>query len=516
MDGGRRLGTGIFALATLVLCAPAEATTFCVPGFSGACPNSGGNVAQANIETAMQTNAGDGVADVILIDNLTVTNPGPVEAIGSDPLTIQGTGPASEITTTSVTNEFVLNLNTGNTRAVTVRDLGIVVPASMPPDAGGAAIVSGDTLENVDLISRNPGPNGSIGLDGWVGGGTFRGGEVRGEGGGTISSGITSSSFSTGTLVVEQARVDGALSGVQITNPTATMIMRRSEVLDPGPEGITVAAGAATVENTVVATDSGFALNAQVNSANSATLDADHITIVNTGDPNQAGFRSRVASSQAGDANATLTNSVMRGYDLGYIRSVGMSATGGANLTIRHSNVPATGSSTGAGTLDVAVGNITADPLFTSATDFHLLTGSPSIDAGDPAAGGLAVDLDGAPRPVDGNADGVARRDQGAYEFQPPVPPPPPTPDTTPPETTISAGPGKRVDHGKARFRFDSSEAGSSFECKLDKKKFKSCSPPKSYKRLDAGKHRFRVRATDAAGNVDATPAKCKWRRKVR
>ena len=51
-----------------------------------------------------------------------------------------------------------------------------------------------------------------------------------------------------------------------------------------------------------------------------------------------------------------------------------------------------------------------------------------------------------------------------------------------------------------------SGEAGSKFLCKLDKKKFKPCTSPKTYKKLKPGKHVFRVKARDRAGNVDQTP----------
>ena len=50
----------------------------------------------------------------------------------------------------------------------------------------------------------------------------------------------------------------------------------------------------------------------------------------------------------------------------------------------------------------------------------------------------------------------------------------------------------------------------SSFECKLDKGKFKSCDSPFKTA-LDVGKHKFKVRAT-AQGKTDETPAKRKWR----
>ncbi len=66
-------------------------------------------------------------------------------------------------------------------------------------------------------------------------------------------------------------------------------------------------------------------------------------------------------------------------------------------------------------------GNINADPLFVnfSGGDFHLLRGSPCIDAGDPyyLPSPGETDIDGDPRAIDGNGDGVARVDMGADEF---------------------------------------------------------------------------------------------------
>ena len=89
---------------------------------------------------------------------------------------------------------------------------------------------------------------------------------------------------------------------------------------------------------------------------------------------------------------------------------------------------------------------------------------------------------------------------------------PPPARRRRPPETTITEHPPNKLAKHKAKYRFVSDEAGSSFQCKIDKKPFKACSSPKKVKHLDEGKHKFKVRAVDAAGNVDSTPAKDKFK----
>lgn len=74
--------------------------------------------------------------------------------------------------------------------------------------------------------------------------------------------------------------------------------------------------------------------------------------------------------------------------------------------------------------------------------------------------------------------------------------------DTKAPMATITKGPKAQATSTTAKFKFKSNEAGSTFQCKLDKGKFKTCRSPKTYKKLKPGKHVFKVRATDKAGNV--------------
>ena len=92
-----------------------------------------------------------------------------------------------------------------------------------------------------------------------------------------------------------------------------------------------------------------------------------------------------------------------------------------------------------------------------------------------------------------------------------PVPDPPLVPDLLPPDTSISSGPSGTVATGSASFGFTSSEAGSTFECRLDAGAWGSCTSPKAYSGLANASHTFSVRATDASGNADLTPATRTW-----
>ena len=88
-------------------------------------------------------------------------------------------------------------------------------------------------------------------------------------------------------------------------------------------------------------------------------------------------------------------------------------------------------------------------------------------------------------------------------------------PDKTPPQTTLTDAPTKvKLKKGRrstmVSFAFISSEAGSTFTCKLDDKPTVACASPLTAK-VRKGPHVFTVAAKDKAGNVDATPARAEF-----
>jgi CSLREA domain-containing protein len=133
-----------------------------------------------------------------------------------------------------------------------------------------------------------------------------------------------------------------------------------------------------------------------------------------------------------------------------------------------------------------------------------LLVGSPAVDKGRSFGATTDQRGPGFPRIIDSpfiaNAPGGDGADMGAFER-----------DSIPPETSID---DKTINRGaqRARFSFSSPDGEATFQCRLDHKRFRSCSSPKTYEGLGSGRHRFKVRARDAAGNVDPTPARARFR----
>ena len=410
----------------------ARATTFCVPGFDPErCPDNGSNVAQADLETAMQAEAADGEADTVIVAPGTYADPDTFEPTGADPLTIEGAGAgeagdpqATRLTTESSANVYVIDLAASFGRAIVMRNLTVVVPASLPDNQGAGIQVGGDTLEGVDVEVANPHSNA---IPAWPGGGTYEGGRIYPTGAGIVERGIdTGVSGLPGQLAIADVTLVEPVSGISAESSPIPVSVRRTTVERPLQGAYDASQGGQldVVNSVAISASALTAVDALANTAADTKIEADHLTLVHEGPPSgSTAVSSR--SSSTGNTEVTVENSILRGYEHPYGRIA--YSSGAADLAVRYSNLGGeVVADAGPGTLDIGAGNIDAEPLFAgappygSATDLALLRGSASVDAGDPAPGGEPVDFLGAGRPLDGDGDGTAIRDQGAFELQPP------------------------------------------------------------------------------------------------
>lgn len=449
----------------LATASPASATTFCVPDNSiAACPS--GSTPQANLETAMQSNATDGNADTIVIGPGTQTETvnGTFETSGTDALEIVGAGPgtgvgATRLTSNGTVSQFVMSLNS---RPTTLRNLTVVIPASFPDDQGAGLYAGSGTIQNVDIESQN-GRSDAVTM---AGNSSFSDGEIYGAGAGSIGTGFLTAG-ANGSVTVTRTTIRDSIEGASLTNGGQVFNLRRSRIVNPVAAGVLVgASGIGNVTNAVIETNGqGSALEvSQFSAGATAILSANHVTAVRTSGVDAIGAIRSIVNGTTGSTNLVVDDSIIRGYANSYART--STGTGFANLAIRYSDLAPTGANSGPGNLALS-NNINADPLFAGPGDFHLPAGSPAIDAANPLPSAVVTDdFDGEPRPVDGNGDGVAVRDMGAYEFQgPPASTPPP--GGNPPTSTPAAK--RKCKKKKAKKR--SASAAKKKKCKKKKRR---------------------------------------------
>ena len=117
-------------------------------------------------------------------------------------------------------------------------------------------------------------------------------------------------------------------------------------------------------------------------------------------------------------SNPTLTNVIIWGSSIGSIYN----KDSNSNPNISYSDIQGCGGSGSGWQSYCGINgghNIDSNPLFEDSINgnLHLRIGSPAIDSGTNTSC-PATDLDGLPRPADGNGDNIAICDMGAYETQ--------------------------------------------------------------------------------------------------
>ncbi|HEU4707338.1 MAG TPA: calcium-binding protein [Solirubrobacterales bacterium] len=187
----------------------------------------------------------------------------------------------------------------------------------------------------------------------------------------------------------------------------------------------------------------------------------------------------------------------------------------------------------GDGGMNQLLGHLGGDSYFAGAGEDSILANSgdsdPTVDCGADADTAL-IDF---PPFVDGppvECEQVIEAAPNSFRIPTQLPPPPLAEGTSPvtkppvvkpprdrrsPQTRLTSHPPALLfAHRKWRqvaFRFASSEAGSSFRCKLDAKPYMACTSPRRY-HVKIGRHAFRVFAIDDAGNRDRTPVLLRFR----
>ena len=512
-------------LGALAFAAPASASTFCVPAFFEGCASGGGNQAVSDLQLAMNTATSDGQADTVRLAPGTYSRATSFTTSGSDDLTVIGSGRnASDITSTASINTYVVNLF--NTRNVTFRDLSVTAPASFPNNsgAGAAMVMLGDTFERVDFRSRNDGSSGVIGI---TYGGTFRDVTVKGIDGGSIGLAIgstTSVEFcSPGKrqLIVEDVVIENADGG--ITNDCPTVEATVDGALITGTNSAIYAGDGSkmSVRNVLIRSAEGPPIQA-INSEDTGDteLSVSHATVIAGADPGQPAIRGWIYDfAGINDVRIDVRNSVFSGFASPWrLEAPSGISKGDAYLDIGYSNFPVAGTATGDSQITQGLGNSNSAPMFVGPGDYRPAMGSPLIDAGEVISGPPVMDTDlaGNDRPVDGNDDGVAAPDVGAFEYQPPAP-------------TCETDPGLCPDQvkpvvSKVRFSFRAGKGGSLRMKLSEASKVKVVLKPTpkgkrkarlltrkakagiltiklGRKQLKPGKYRLSIVATDAAGN---------------
>jgi hypothetical protein len=503
----------VFAAIGL-LPAGASAATICVHEASSSCQSTA-----TDVQAALDQAAGSPADDRVVIgpgrfeggfDYLGPGGGGRIEVVGQGPSTVL-TAPSGSAATTVLK---VVGDPQGDGSLVS--DLTVRVPSNT--NATGDTGIASGTVSNVRVSSDANGPAGAeaIGVALVEPGGSMRSSVVEMVDGGDAAYGVRTQGSAAAPTTISDSRVTAPVA-ILAAGQTTTVVRDR---ISSGGVGVSDCNALVKVEDTLLRLSShGTGLRAEGTNqcgTQQALMFARQMTIVGTGTADgQVGaeVNARVASQTPG---MELTFSIVRGVETA-VRQVAESSgasvflVGATDFEIQRWTRTEAG-----GSVDTSeiILNINLDPLFADELlgNFTLRPGSPAIDSSiSPplAADESATDLAGNPRIVDGDGDGIAERDQGAFEAPAPQIPP----DTTPPDTRIQMPKqGKKKllagRHGYfLRVAFASTEPGSDFECRLDAGRFVPCSSP-FQKRLAAGLHRFDVRAVDAAGNVDPTPAR--------
>jgi hypothetical protein len=402
------------AVALAAACVPAiaHAAKFCVQ--KPACVNQGGT-SQATIQTAITAAANNGAGkDRIELGPQEFSN-GPFTAEVGNPVNLVGAGAGkTTLTRVSTTNNVqILNLKdpgSSVSRLKAVVNAGSAVTGIQTPGAVSNVKVRAEGVASTPLgVSIQPG-------------GELRDSDVKLP---TAPIGSVGVILAGDGASAAKSRIE-AWVGALGYGPTKPAIARRLRITAVS-QGWSTPLGTAKLDQaTIRMSGQGIGLGVFPSTGN-ARLVARHVTVVGSGEMNSVGAAA-IATGLAGPCpvgELVLRNVILRGVDDDLRRSasaIGCTGTPETHLNLAYSVFnPANVFEAGAGSITQGKGNRNVDPRFANQAsgNLHLKASSPVIDRGEPGrpkSGQSKVDLDGRKRVLDGDGDGKARRDIGAFE----------------------------------------------------------------------------------------------------
>jgi hypothetical protein len=323
------------------------------------------------------------------------------------PVEIVGAGAERTILTSPAGGDYVLGLFGG--AATSIHDLTI----RLPQDAatGTAGLMTTNAARRIEVVEDPTQANNREGV-------------VLEDGATLDDSSVTLDADGGGATAVELDRgtvrrsVLRAATGV-ISTYGGTIAHAR---IVAGYQGVVAYRETTSIRGSLirlVGANYGSGIFALTNAGYHTAINADGLTIIGH---NEASIGAGVGNegAPAESVDLSLTNSIIRGFPVALWAEAW--DAGHANISASYSDYDPSGNyhhGANAEITELNVSNV-GDAGFVDAAgdDYHLASGSPLVDIGDPASA-QGLDLDGNPLVADGNGDTVARRDLGAFELQP-------------------------------------------------------------------------------------------------
>lgn len=419
---GRRVRGWCALIAAAALAAafaaPASAAVYCVDEASTAgCDHVESPGGTAGLAAAFAAANGDAAGDTIDVGAGAYTGPFAATA-GGGALTVIGAGSTGAAATT-----LTVTADSQTALALAVAGSSVShVHLELPDHTGDTALDLNGAASDV-LIDDPSGSTQAIGVE-MDHPDSFSGTVELGHG--TSSTGINRTANGSGAQIVSDSTIF-ATEGISATSGTWTIDHDKVAALNYGVQAATGDNGTGVpavvaiddslirVTTTDVSTCGAIVPCFALGVSGSSTITGDRLTVVGAGQQIAGGWALGAISGETATLN--LNSTVVSGFSPALKCS--QSNGGAATLTADYSDFATPVATAGGCAAPPASHNTSAPPDFVTG-GFELKWDSPLIDASDPHAAFLPhpTDLDGNSRVVDGNGDGTAVLDIGAFEYQ--------------------------------------------------------------------------------------------------